>query len=280
MRRIKVILCCCGSLGLVGLKALLKVSVVEVIAVMTDCHSLEILNLAKTRGIKIIKGNPRIGRIPSLPIFDLLLSVNYVFILPKRILDRARLAAFNIHGSLLPKYMGRTPVTWTIINDEVETGITVHEMVPDVDCGPIIYQEKIEITNDDTGGTLLSKISARYPFILNNVIQKLLKNNISRTPQNLNKRTFFGKRESVDGLIDWRWSARKVYNWVRAQTKPYPGAFGYVNGKKYRFWWVEEVSSMFAPKKRVGSFFKVKGALCIACGQGAVRVVRYDAEDR
>ena len=127
----------------------------------------------------------------------------------------------------------------------------------------------------DTGGTLLSKISKRYPYILRNVIQKLLKNDIARTPQNLDKKTYFGKREPMDGLIDWRWSARKIYNWVRAQTKPYPGAFGYINKIKYRFWWVEEMPSKFAGR-RPGEIFKEKGSICIACGQGAIRVVRSE----
>lgn len=273
-----VVVCASGKLGLLGLNKILALKTVRIRAVLTDKNSIQIIALAQERKIMACVGNPRKKRFDrTLPSFDVLASVNYLFLLPREIYSRAGTLAFNIHGSLLPKYMGRTPNTWAIIHDESVTGITVHEITEECDSGDILYQERLKITNVDTGGTLLQKMSKRYPVILEKVFKDIQLRRVRKTPQDLSRKSYCGKREPQDGKIDWNNSARRVYNWVRAQTKPYPGAFFYHRKRKYIVWQVEECYQPEVFKgKRVGVPFMKNRGMYVRCGVGAVKVVAYD----
>ncbi len=277
MKKLTVIFCCSGGLGAVALRAVLNIDFVTIKLLLTDQNSEEIIKIAGERGIPVFARNPRCNILKGNLACDVIASVNYLFVLPAALLSKARKLAFNIHGSLLPRYMGRTPVTWVIINDEVETGITAHEMVAEVDAGPILVQQKVAVTNEDTGGSLLKKLARRYPVILRKVFEQIGSDSLIRVPQELSKRTYFGKREPSDGMIDWRWSARRIYNWVRAQTMPYPGAFGFIKGKKYRIWKVEELSAR-ASSGTPGTVILDRKRLVVTCGCGSVRLVDYVIE--
>ena len=162
---------------------------------------------------------------------DFLISVNYRYILPKEIYNLADFA-INIHGSLLPKYRGRTPHVWSIINGEKESGITCHMIEETVDTGEIISQIVIPIEKDDTGYSLLKKFEANYPTILVDSIDKLLnENQLDKQDENL--ASYYGKRTPDMGYIDFRKTASEVINFVRAQSEPYPGAYYYlIDGRK------------------------------------------------
>lgn len=162
---------------------------------------------------------------------DFLISVNYRYILPKEIYNLADFA-INIHGSLLPKYRGRTPHVWSIINGEKESGITCHMIEETVDTGEIISQIVIPIEKDDTGYSLLKKFEANYPTILVDSIDKLLnENQLDKQDENL--ASYYGKRTSDMGYIDFRKTASEVIDFVRAQSEPYPGAYYYlIDGRK------------------------------------------------
>lgn len=274
-----VVVCASGKLGLLGLNKILALKTVRIRAVLTDKNSVEIIALAQERKIMACVGNPRKkGFARVLPPVDVIASINYLFLLPKEIYSRAKVLSFNIHGSLLPKYMGRTPNTWAIIHDESITGITVHEIDEECDSGDIIYQETLKITNADTGGTLLEKMSKRYPVILEKVFRDIKLRRVRKTPQDLSKKSYCGKREPQDGKIDWNNSARRIYNWVRAQTKPYPGAFFYHRKKKYIVWQVKECYEAEIFKgKRVGVPFVKDQQMYVRCGVGAVLVVDHDS---
>jgi methionyl-tRNA formyltransferase len=162
---------------------------------------------------------------------EFILSVNYRYIIPKEIFSLAKFS-FNIHGSLLPKYRGRTPHVWSIINGENESGITSHLIEEDVDTGDIILQKVIPIESQDTGYNLLKKFESEYPVILIASINKLI-NGTMLTKQNNKIASFYGKRTPEMGYIDFRKYAIEIINFVRAQAEPYPGAYYYlVNGKK------------------------------------------------
>jgi len=275
MSKLSLWVCCGGHLGEISLKELAKNSSWDIKAVWTDKKSQGIINWAEELKIPLHIGKPKNSLINRDKLkIDILLSLNYLFLLPKSVLNFVPMA-INIHDSLLPKYRGRTPNTWAIINDESETGITVHEMIEEVDAGDILYQERLTIGNLDTGGSLIRRMSLRYPVILNKVLTDIAKGNIVRQAQNEDKRSYCGKREPSDGLIDWRWSARKVYNWVRAQTKPYPGAFFFYQGKKYTLWWVEENTEIISNKK-IGIPFLVGKDMFIRCGVGVVKVIDFE----
>lgn len=162
---------------------------------------------------------------------ELLVSVNYRYIIPKEIFGLAKFA-INIHGSLLPKYRGRTPHVWSIINGEKESGITCHLIEETVDTGDIISQIKIPIEDDDTGYSLLNKFESNYPKLLINSIDRLEKGT-KFVKQAEECASYYGKRTPDMGYIDFRKSGSEVINFIRAQAEPYPGAYYYLlDGRK------------------------------------------------
>ena len=222
-----------GSLGRYTFeKILLKF---EVVFVLTDANSFDILTLCRKNKIPCFKGNPRKGKgynfIKNIQV-DIIISVNYLFLIDNDIIDHSKQLTFNIHGSLLPKYRGRTPHVWAIINNEKETGITAHVIDQGCDTGDIIQQNKIAIEKNDTGNDLLEKFKQEYFRIIKEVIIKVMLNKLHLVKQDEGLATYFGVRKPEDGRINWDWQKERIVNWVRALAKPYPGAYSYINDKK------------------------------------------------
>jgi len=221
-----------GALGLSTLCATENYFVPNFIA--TDFNSEGIEKYAIEKGIPLFKGNPRNGKLSGFlksETFDLLLSVNYLFILEKDIIGLAK-HAVNIHGSLLPKYRGRTPHVWAVINNESKTGVTAHLIDNNCDSGDILLQKEIEIELNDTGASILKKFEINYPEIVVEILRRAKGSELSGTRQNELLATYFGKRTPEDGLIDWNWQKERIRNWVRAQAVPYPGSFTFYESKK------------------------------------------------
>jgi len=160
-----------------------------------------------------------------------LICVNYRYILPKNVFAVPKYA-INIHGSLLPKYRGRTPHVWSIINGEKMSGITSHIVEESVDTGDIILQKSIDIDCDDTGFTLLNKYQLEYPSLLCDSLIYLEEAKPLRM-QREEDASYYGKRIPDMGYIDFYKNSIDVINFVRAQAEPYPGAYYYlVDGRK------------------------------------------------
>lgn len=222
-----------GHLGLVVFQQLLQNFKINF--VLTDRNSTDIISLCKEMKIESYFGNPRNGGVfNALPNIgcEVIVSVNYLFLIENDIIKLPKKVAINFHGSLLPKYRGRTPHVWAIINNERETGITAHIINEGCDTGAIVAQKKIPISLDDSGGTLLECYKKIYPDFVIEVLQNIKNNSFSVTPQNNLFATYFGKRTPDDGEIDWSWQKERIKNWVRAQAYPYPGAFSMLNNEK------------------------------------------------
>lgn len=192
-------------------------------------------------GILNFIGNPRkndISHFLNLISCDVLISINYLFLIEQNLIKIPEIIAFNVHGSLLPKYRGRTPHVWSIINNEKKTGITAHIIDTGCDTGNIIEQIEIPIENNDTGASLLKKYEKLYFSLILRVLKKVKDNTLITFPQDNSKATYFGKRNSEDGLINWNWQRERIYNWIRAQTFPYPGAFTYYFNNKVIIDWI------------------------------------------
>ena len=200
---------------------------------------------------------------------DLIFSAYYREIVKPEILAIPRCGAVNLHGSLLPKYRGRVPINWAIINGETETGVTLHYMTAKPDAGDIIDQEKVAITEDDTAKTLFLKAVAAAKVMLKRTLPLLAAGKAPRTPQNDAEATTFGGRKPADGEIDWNKSAKQVRDLVRAVTRPYPGAFSFLGDRKCFFWSVKVVPN--AAGAAPGTVISAS-PLTIACGKDAVEV--------
>lgn len=209
--------------------------------IFTDRKSREIQRFAQYHGIPFFVGKPdNILAKEFLNDFelDVILSVNYIFLLTKEIFNYPKNGSINLHGSLLPKYRGRTPHVWVIINGESITGVTAHFIDDGCDTGDIILQHKIPILNTDTGQDVLEKYKSVYPILIRDVLVKLESGDVKREIQDNSNASFYGKRIPEDGIIDWNNESINIYNWVRAQSTPYPGAFSYYNGNKIIIDWV------------------------------------------
>jgi len=179
---------------------------------------------------------------------DFILAIGWYYMIPKKIRDIPRLGCVGIHNSLLPKYRGGAPLVWAIINGEKKIGVSFFYFGEGVDNGDIIAQKEVSITKKDNIRTVYKKATKVALKILETYIPLIKKGKAPRLKQNKNKATYFPQRKPEDGLIDWNKSSWEIYNFIRAQTKPYPGAF-FLNkkGKKIKVW----ASQLFLEKKKI-----------------------------
>lgn len=168
---------------------------------------------------------------------DLLVVLGWSEILPERLLDIPTIGTVGTHASLLPHNRGSAPVNWTLIRGEQITGNTMMWLNKDVDKGEIIDQMEIPITIYDTCKTLYDQVAVTNMKMLNKLIEKLERGEKPLFPvKNESEEAILPRRRPKDGLIKWNQTGRKIYNFIRALTKPYPGAFTYLSGEKWTVW--------------------------------------------
>lgn len=163
---------------------------------------------------------------------DFIFSFYYRNMLPAPLLALARRGAYNMHGSLLPKYRGRVPINWAVLNGETETGATLHEMTIKPDAGAIVGSSAVPILPDDTAFEVFGKVTVAAEQTLWNALPALLDGSIVMQPNDLSKGSYFGRRVATDGLIDCQSDAQQIHNLVRAVAPPYPGAFWTIGDDK------------------------------------------------
>jgi methionyl-tRNA formyltransferase len=198
---------------------------------------------------------------------DFLFSFYYRMMLRDPLLGIPRRGAFNMHGSLLPKYRGRVPVNWAIINGERETGATLHEMVAKPDAGRIVDQEAVPILPDDLAVDVFRKVTGAAAHVLGRSLPGLLEGSVALRPQDLSKGSYFGGRRPEDGRIDWSAPAKRIHDLVRGVAPPYPGAFTEFGGKRLRVLRTRLLPSRHSARGR--AFLYAEGARCLAaCADG------------
>lgn len=206
---------------------------------------------------------------------DVIFSFYYRDMLSEELLAIAPKGAFNLHGSLLPKYRGRAPINWALLKGESETGVTLHKMVAKADAGDIIAQEKVAITDTDTSLTLHAKVREAAEVLLNKTLPLIEAGSYKSVAQDESQATYFGRRTAEDGLINWNNSAKEVNCLVRAVTEPYPGAFTYLGARKMVIWRARVLDDNQG--KAAGTVLS-SDPLRIACGQGAIEVISGQSE--
>ncbi len=201
---------------------------------------------------------------------DVIFSFYYRHMLSDEILSLAPLGGFNLHGSLLPRYRGRAPVNWALVNGETETGATLHKMVKRPDAGDIVGQQKVAIADNDTALTLHKKVLEAAQAVLKEQLPKLKNGTATFTKQDESQASYFGRRTAADGEILWHKSAKEINNLVRAVTEPYPGAFSYLGQRKLIVWRSRVLDNQH--DKQPGTVLST-APLVIACGEGALEIV-------
>jgi methionyl-tRNA formyltransferase len=156
---------------------------------------------------------------------DYVFSFYYRYMIPADILVCAKIAALNMHGSLLPKYRGRAPVNWAILHGETQTGATLHVMESKPDAGDIVGQSAVTIGHDENATEVFSKVSQAAVTVLKQALPELMQGQVPRKHNHLSQGSYFGGRKPSDGQILWAQTAKQIHDLVRAVAPPYPGAF-------------------------------------------------------
>jgi len=210
---------------------------------------------------------------------DFLFSFYYRNMLGPALLALPPRGAYNMHGSLLPKFRGRVPVNWAVIMGERETGATLHQMVVRPDAGGIVDQEAVPIGPDDNAAEVFGKVTGAAERVLARALPGLVAGTIRIQPQDLNLGSYHGGRKPEDGRIDWSRSAQEVHNLVRGVAPPYPGAFTRLGATTLRILRTR-LEPNRRPRSAVPGLYFEAGSYFADCGDGKVlRILELDAPE-
>jgi len=199
---------------------------------------------------------------------DFLFSFYYRLMLKAPLLTLPKHGAWNMHGSLLPKYRGRVPVNWAIIHGERETGATLHRMLEKPDAGGIIARQAVPILPDDTAFEVFNKVTLAAEMALDRLLPDLLAGRAVETPQNLDAGSYFGGRKAEDGRINWARPSAEVHNLIRAVAPPYPGAFSDTPKGRLKVLRSLNPTGEIGPHGGRPTLFSRDGRLYAECGDG------------
>jgi methionyl-tRNA formyltransferase len=201
---------------------------------------------------------------------DLVFVLGWYYLLHRDARAAAPLGCLGIHGSLLPKYRGGAPIPWAIINSERETGVTLFHLEDDADAGDIVAQTAFPIEPEDTCAAVLEKAADASIALLHDMVPLLARKTAPRVPQRHEDATWCPQRKPQDGAIDWRWPATRVHDFVRAQTRPYFGAFTRVGNSPVTVWAASALTDITGGS--AGDFTLMDDALVVRCGTGSLAV--------
>ena len=282
----KAIVFAYNVLGKVGFEALLKYGY-EICALVTHednpnekIYFESVATLAEKKGIKVFKSaslnTPEfIQTIKSLKP-DVLFSFYYRQMISDDILSIVNGKAYNLHGSLLPKYRGRSPLNWAVLHGETEAGVTLHKMVKKADRGEIVDQQGFDILEEDDICTLQPKMSNAASILLERALPAILAGTEKLIPQDESKASYFGGRKAEDGIIHWEKSAKEINDLIRAVTDPFPGAFTFYNGRKIIIWSAKVLATPDGHKP--GTVLSLN-PLVISTGKGSLNIIRGNVGD-
>lgn len=166
---------------------------------------------------------------------DIILVLGWYYMVSKEIRDLAKYGAWGIHASLLPKYAGGAPLVWAMIEGQRETGVSLFKLDEGVDDGDIIEQERFEIGPKDTINEVYNQATVASKNILTRVFDDV-NYQIRFKEQDKSQIQIYPQRSPKDGEIDWNWDNERIKNFIKAQTKPYPGAWTKIGNKKIIIW--------------------------------------------
>lgn len=167
---------------------------------------------------------------------ELIVVVGWYHMIPEAIISIPKHGTIGIHASLLPKYRGNAPLVWAMINGETTTGVSVFYFTDGIDNGDLLQQTPIDINPEDNIAHVLLKAEEAALSSIRETLKDIEGNTVKRQRQIESLASYYPRRKPEDGLIDWTWDAQRIQNFIRAQTKPYPGAYTYIDGKKVIIW--------------------------------------------
>lgn len=293
MKPLRVIFMGTAPLAAVSLEALIKEPSVELAAVVTQPdrpkgrqlqpqpsavkevaqrHQLPVLQPEKARHEDFVQ------RLSSLQP-ELIVVAAYGQILPASILDLPRFRCINVHASLLPKHRGAAPVQWAILNGDSQTGVTIMQMEPTLDTGPILTQATTPITPEDDAQTVHDRLAIMGAELLVCTIPDYVSGSITPRPQPAEGASYARKITKEDGRLDWSQPAQMLWNRLRGLA-PWPGVYTFLPAEPHplllKLW---QAAPLEQAAGRPGEILQAdKAGLVVACGTGALRIVTLQRE--
>ncbi|MCX2726094.1 methionyl-tRNA formyltransferase [Thermomicrobium sp. 4228-Ro] len=203
--------------------------------------------------------------------------VAYGELIPKSLLDVPAHGFLNVHPSLLPKYRGASPIQAAILNGDSETGVTVIQLTPELDAGPIVRQVRVAIYPDDTAATLAERLAAVAAELLPETIRQWVAGTIVPTPQDERLASYTRPLTKEDGRIDWTRTAREIERHIRAM-QPWPGAWTTISGRLLRIVRARVVDTDVGLPP--GCLWPTRDALLVATGQRALALELVQPEGK
>ena len=201
---------------------------------------------------------------------DLIFVVGWSQLVLDEFIGLPRHGVFGMHPTLLPRHRGRAAIPWAILSGLAKTGVTLFEIADGTaDSGAIVGQVEVPIEHDETATTLYDKVTAAHLELVREYVPKLLDGTAERTRQDTRRASSWPKRTPGDGIIDWETRAPYLYDWVRAQTRPYPGAFTYLGEDRLIVWRARAVE--LEEEAPAGTVVALEGEQAVVvCGEGGL----------
>lgn len=200
-------------------------------------------------------------------------------ILSKEILDMPKFGCINIHASLLPKYRGASPIAWSILNGDEETGVTIMQMNEGMDTGDILLQRAIPIDKKETTEGLFDKLMVLGADMIVEALDKLSKGELKAVPQDDSLATKVGKMDKTFGLIDWNEAAEVIERKIRGLYS-WPSAYTFIKGKRLKVYDGEVIKAEISGKEP-GSIVKVeKDSFTVMTGKDALKISDIQIEGK
>ena len=201
---------------------------------------------------------------------DLIFVVGWSQLVMDEFIGLPRHGVFGMHPTLLPRHRGRAAIPWAILSGLAKTGVTLFQIADGTaDSGPIVGQVEVPIAPDETATTLYDKVTAAHLDVVREFVPKLLDGTAELLPQDTRRASSWPKRAPADGIIDWETRAPYLHDWVRAQTRPYPGAFTYLGEDKLVVWRARPVE--LRKEAPAGTVVALEGKQAVvACGEGGL----------
>jgi len=189
-----------------------------------------------------------------------------------------REGVFGMHPTLLPRHRGRAPIPWAILSGLARTGVTLFEITDSTaDSGAIVGQAVVDIAPDETATTLFERLARAHVELIREYVPQLLRRSAPRVPQDARRASAWPRRTPADGIIDWDTRAPYLYDWVRAQTRPYPGAFTFRGDDRVVVWRARPVDLEAAAPAGTVVAERPEGPV-VACGEGALLLEEVELE--
>jgi methionyl-tRNA formyltransferase len=232
-----------------------------------------------------INGDVALGVLAELNL-DLGFCIGWTQLIGPAAREHFRLGIVGAHASLLPHNRGRAPVNWALIRGEKETGNTLQWLGDSVDGGDVIDQRRIPVTPYDTCESIYERVAESNRDMILELLPRLMNGERPATPQLHSDEELLPRRRPADGEVDWSTDSSRVYDFVRALTRPYPGAFGWFDDRRWTIWSCAlppaAMAAEGAPGEVIGAVVSPVDQACgqtVRCGDGAITLLELEDEN-